>query len=346
MSTESRFPFQKVSTVMSRVERVVMLSIIRLLLKMMASVAPILWGTVIIGSVNILCMTIIHTIHVSSSSFRAISSVRRVSLFVFSHAIMRATMSDEDGTMVSEDAKDRILVIIKGITILAALTLVPESVSLEDDGEQFKSQVVYAFSLNVGGVLEPLYSNRLFPIISFAIIVSSSHIRRSLMENTYNARLVALICDVANLVFFDAFTTVAFIDSGDSLCDIAIIIGIFGLLWNLQSMVPDLQSIQQFTTWRTATYITNIFETIGLSGHTLALLVFVSTVLTAYKRKGRPVVPWLEDLLFLVGLNGVIKDVSDYVASVGDMEGLPVLLSVIIIIATINDSFSRMSSKR
>lgn len=322
-----------------------MLSIIRLLLKMMESVAPILWTTVIVGSVNIICMTMLHTIHPGCSSYRVITCVRRVTLFVFSHAIMKATMADTDGTINSEDAKDRLMVVMKGITVLAALTLIPESVSAEDDGEQFTSQIVYAFSTNVGGVLDPLHSSRIFPIIAFAMIVASPHIRRCIMDSSRNARLVAPICDVANLVFFDAFTSVAFIESGDRLCDIALILGIFGLLWNFQSAAPDLQNVQQFTTWRTATFITNIFAGIGLSGYTLALLVFTCVSLTSYTHKGQPAIPWLSDLLFLVGLNGVMSDISQYVVAVGDTEGLPVLLSVVIIIATINESVSQINTR-
>lgn len=345
MTLQSRFPFRKVSTVMSRVERVIMLSIIRLLLKMMVSVAPILWTTVIVGSVNITCMTMLHTIKHTGSSYRALTCVRRVTLFVFSHAIMQATMADTDGSINSEDAKDRLMVIMKGIAVLAALTLLPDSIAAEDDGEQFTSQIVYAFSTNVGGVLYPLQSSRVFPIIAFLVIVASPQIRSSIMHTSRNARLVTPICDVANLVFFDSFTAVAFVESGDSLCDIAIIIGIFGLLWNFQSASPDLQNVQQFTTWRTSSFITKIFADIGLSGHTLAILVFVAVSLVSFTRKGRPVVPWLGDLMFLVGLNGVILDVSQYISTVGDTEGLPVLLSVIIIIATINGSVSQMSAR-
>jgi hypothetical protein len=345
MQTKPQFPFRKISTVMSRVERVIMLSIIRLLLNMLTSVTPILWATVIVGSVNMICMTILHTMKSTGSSHRAIICVRRVTLFVFSHAVMRATMADTDGSMQSNDAKDQLMTIMKGIAVLSALTLMPKSIAEEDDGEQFTSQIVYAFSTNVGGVLHPIQSSRVFPIIVFLAIVASSQIRGSILHIFHNARLVSPICDVANLVFFDAFTTVTFVESGDSLCDIAIIIGIFGLLWNFQSKSPDLQNVQQFTTWRTAAFITKIFSNVGLSGHTLSILIFVTVSLASYKRNERPVVPWLEDLLFLVGLNAVISDVSNYVIAVGDAEGLPVLLSVIVIIATINGSISYMSSR-
>jgi hypothetical protein len=259
---------------------------------------------------------------------------------------MQATMADEDGSMDSDDPKNRLMVFVKGIAVLGALTLLPVSVCEEDDGDQFKSQLVYAFSTNVGGVLDPLQSSRLFPMMAFAMVIASPYIREYVVDATHHAKLVAPICDVANLVFFDAFTTVAFIDSGDSLSDIAIILGIFGLLWNFQSASPDLQSIQQFTTWRTATFITTIFASVGLEGHTLAMFIFVSVTLTSFTRKGKQVIPWAEDLLFLVGLNGIIKDVTFYVTTLGDGAGLPVLLSVIIIIATINESVSRMKVVR
>ena len=254
-------------------------------------------------------------------------------------------MADDDGTVAATDAKDRIMVILKGITVLAALTLLPNSVALEDDGDQFKSQVVYAFATNVGGVLDPLRASRLFPIISFAVIVTFPHIRQWITSTKHTARLYPLMCDVANLVFFDAFTSVAFAPSGDEVCDIAIILGIFGLLWKFQAVSPDLQNIQQFITWRTASFVSAILQKFGLQGHTLAILVFAASSLTTFTRtSGQPAMPWLDDLAFLVGLNGVISDVSLYVKSIGDAQGLPVLFGVIIIVATANQMCPRPTS--
>ena len=171
--------FETITTITSRVERVIMLSIINLFLKMMESVTPILWTNVFIGSLNILSMTLLHTMHSGGSVTRLLYCVRRVTLFIFSHAIMNATMSDADGTANSEDSKEKILVVIKGLAMLAALTLIPPSVAAEDDGDQFSSQIVYAFSTNVVGILKPLQSSRIFVIISFMVILVSPHARKA-----------------------------------------------------------------------------------------------------------------------------------------------------------------------
>jgi hypothetical protein len=335
-SSSITIPFHTIATITSRIERVVMLSIIRLFLKMMETVTPILWTTVFIGSINILCMTILHTIKTGGSFARTIYCLRRVTLFVFSHAIMKATMSDGDGMANSPDPKNRVLVSIKGLAVLGALKLLPSSVAAEDDGEQFSSQIIYAFSTNVTGVLSPLEDSRVFMLVSFVIILVSPYARIGFLNATYQSRLVGPMCDVTNLIFFDAFSTVTFAPSGDKFLDLAIILGVFSLLWNFHGTSADLHGIQQFTTWRTATFITLIFSEIQLTGITLATLMFVTITILHHIPVVSRLIPWLIDLIFLVGLNGAIRDVTFYVDSVGDKNGFPVLLGFIIVIATIN----------
>jgi len=318
-----------------------MLSIINLFLKMMGDVIPVLWTAVFIGSLNILCMTILHTIPSGGSVTRTIFCLRRVTLFIFSHAIMKATMSDVDGTVNSPDPKDRVLIIIKGLAVLAALTLIPHSVAAEDDGEQFSSQIVYAFSTNIAGIISPLQESRVFVLVSFVVILVSPYARKGILESTHNARLIGPMCDVTNLIFFDAFSAVTFAPSGDRFLDLAIILGVFSLLWHFHGTSADLQGVQQFTTWRTATFITLIFSEIQLTGVTLAVLMFVAVTLLRHIPNAVSTIPWLIDLLFLVGLNGAIRDVTAYVNSIGDSNGIPVLLGFVIIIATVNSTMSR-----
>ncbi|KAJ1464028.1 hypothetical protein T484DRAFT_1758399, partial [Baffinella frigidus] len=219
-------------------------------------------------------------------------------------------MSDTDGTMQSQDPKDRLMLIIKGVTVLAALTLIPESITSEDDGDQFTSQIVYAFSTNVEGILDPLRDSRVFAFVAFAVIVYSPYVRVMLRGTPYNSRVVLSICDVANLVFFDAFTGVAFVETGDPFGDIAVILGVFGLLWNFHGVSSDLQGIQQFTTWRTATFISKIFNEVGLNDLTLATLVFTTVSILTHTPQLTRSVPWVTDLLFLIGLSGFISYVT------------------------------------
>jgi hypothetical protein len=322
-----------------------MLSIIRLFLGIMENIAPILWTTVLVFTLNIICMTIMHTITTTGATTRILNCFRRVSLFMFSHAIMKATMSDTDGTVDATDPKDRLLVVIKGLTVIAALTLIPKNISDEDDGEQFTSQIVYAFSTNVTGILTPLHESRVFIFISFVVILLSPYARTAVLTTTHNTKIIGPMWDVVNLVFFDAFSAVAFISSGDRFCDLAIILGVFSLLWNFHGASADLQGIQQFTTWRTATFISTIFTEIYLTGFTLATLIFVVVSILGHTHSITKMIPWLIDLLVLVGLNGAINDVVSFVNSIGDRMGIPVLLGFVIIIATINSTLSQMQPK-
>jgi hypothetical protein len=344
-TTRDTIPFVKIITITSRIERVVMLSIIQLLLRMMSVSTPILWTTIIIGSINILCMTLLHTMPKVGTATRLVYCIRRVTLFIFSHAIMRATMSDTDGTMQSQDPKDRLMLIIKGVTVLAALTLIPESITSEDDGDQFTSQIVYAFSTNVEGILDPLRDSRVFAFVAFAVIVYSPYVRVMLRGTPYNSRVVLSICDVANLVFFDAFTGVAFVETGDPFGDIAVILGVFGLLWNFHGVSSDLQGIQQFTTWRTATFISKIFNEVGLNDLTLATLVFTTVSILTHTPQLTRSVPWVTDLLFLIGLSGFISYVTRYVSLTDEGNGLTILVGFIIIITTINNNISQMARR-
>lgn len=324
---------------MSRIERVVMFSLINLFLKLMTTVAPLIWTALIYGSINLISMTLLHTLssNGSRSTTRTIICIRRVTLFVFSHAVMRATLDDTDGSGHASDTQDRVTTLVKGTAVLSALTLIPSSVSDEDDGEQFMTQIIYAFSTNTQGILDPLRDSRVFGLIAFIYIIVSPYIKHELLNLRVCARVTSTLCQASNLVFFDAFTMNIFTDSGDPFCDLAIIIGVFSTLWNFQNVSEDMQGIQQFTTWRTASFVSKIMADIHLTGFTMTIAVLVSVALLGNRMD---TVPWLQDLMFLIGLNGVIQEVQAYVGTVRVEEGFPILFGFIIVIATINASVS------
>jgi hypothetical protein len=330
---------QRLTSTMSRIERVVLFSLINLFLKLMTTVAPLAWTTIIYGSTNLISMTLLHTIPSNNPgpTTRLLICIRRVSLFVFSHAVMRASLDDNDGSGNSDNPQARITTLVKGTGVLAALTLIPSSISEEDDGEQFMTQIIYAFSTNTQGILDPLRDSRVFGLIAFVYIIISPYLKQELLNIKYGARVTSTLCQASNLVFFDAFTVNVFTDSGDPFCDLAIIIGVFSTLWNFQNVSEDMQGIQQFTTWRTASFVSNILGDIHLNGFTLTTSVFVTATLLGNLLDK---IPWLQDLLFLVGLNGIIQEVQAYIGTVQDEEGFPILFGFIVIIATINSSIS------
>jgi len=256
---------------------------------------------------------------------------------------MHASLDDNDGSGNSDNPQARITTLVKGTGVLAALTLIPSSISEEDDGEQFMTQIIYAFSTNTQGILDPLRDSRVFGLIAFVYIIISPYLKQELLNIKYGARVTSTLCQASNLVFFDAFTVNVFTDSGDPFCDLAIIIGVFSTLWNFQNVSEDMQGIQQFTTWRTASFVSNILGDIHLNGFTLTTSVFVTATLLGNLLDK---IPWLQDLLFLVGLNGIIQEVQAYIGTVQDEEGFPILFGFIVIIATINSSISNYTTKR
>jgi hypothetical protein len=327
-------PLQRISSVMSRIERVVMLSLIRLLLNSTDGVVPSAWTAVIYASVNIGSMALLHTVPHRSSIARVLSCTRRVSLFIFTHAVMRASL----GT----GASSHVMSLVKGFAVVSALTLIPQSMIDEDDGEQFTTQIMYAYTTNSEGVLDPLRSSRVFSLIALTAIIGLPHLRSALLKKVHNSKVVSTICEAFELVVFDGFTSQVFTDSGDSFCDLAIVIGSFSILWQFQSIADEMQGIQQYTTWRTASFVSRILNDIDLNGVTLAVIIFTISMLD-FKFNNTSIInriPWIQDLMFLVGLNGILDVIQTYIKNIGTIDGIPVLFGLVIIISTINNAIS------
>jgi hypothetical protein len=341
-------PAQSIISTMNRIERVVMLTLIQLLLKLMRTVLSMQWIVVVFGSMNLFSLTLLHTLPADDGvCMRLLTCVRRVSLFIFTHAVMKASLEDMDGSGHADDLTRRMISLVKGFAVLCSLLLVPKSVTDEEDGERFTTQIVYAYASTTQGLLDPLLVSRVFGIVTFAAIIFSSYLSSTLMNYDHGARVLSTICQIANLVFYNAFTDHVFIDSGNSFHDLAIVLGIFSILYNLQNSSSDMGAIAQFATWRTATSVSNILDDVHLNGITMAITVLVCMTLkaTPYQSTGKHVLfPWLNDLLFLVALNGIIQDVQQYLAIIGEKHGIPVLLACIITIAAVNTSVLKYTS--
>jgi hypothetical protein len=326
-------------SITARIERVIMMSLIRLLLKGMQDIVPIIWVAIIYGSINIFCMTMLHTVK-NLTIVRILTCTRRITLFVFTHATMKASLSVDSTNTI--DSGNKVILFLKGFAVLCALTLIPKSVTDEDDGESFSSQVTYAYATNMGGLLDPLRASRLFTLTALICIVTSPYIHIHLSRGTgISSRIISNCLQAFDLVVFDAFTSQAFTDSGDSFCDLSIVLGCFCVLWNFQSITPDMDSIQQFTTWRTASFISKILSDIHIDGITLATTIFVLTILHAGFNGSNNITnatPWLQNLLFLIALNGIIAETQAYIVAIGSVDGLPILFGLIVVITTVNVS--------
>jgi hypothetical protein len=330
---------ERFTAITSRIERVVMMTTITMLLNGMKDIIPISSVAIIYGSINIACMTLLHTVK-NPTGTRVLSCIRRITLFVFTHAVMRASMYPGPGN--TTNPREQIILFLKGFAILCALTLVPKIVTDEDDRESFSSQITYAYATNMGRLLDPLHSSRLFTLTTFMFIVTSPQMHAKLrMGNGLFSRIISNSLQAVDLMVFDSFTSQAFSDSGDPFCDLAIILGCFSILWNVHNIYSNMEGIQQFTTWRTAAFISKILSDINMNGITLSILMFLFTLIHSSFSGSSSIVdctPWIQDLLFLVALNGVVTETQEYIDTIGDVDGIPILFGLIVAITIVNDN--------
>jgi hypothetical protein len=314
------------------------MTMISLILKGMQDLISIDWVAILYGSINIICMTMLHTAK-AETMIRILSCMRRVTLFIFTHAVMRASM--DPGTGNISDSGTMIIIFIKGFALLCALSLIPKIVTDEDDGESFSSQITYAYATNMGGLLNPLRSSRLFTLVTFMFIITSPYLHNhTQLKNKMTSQIMNNCLQAFDLVVFDAFTSQAFVNSGDQFCDLSIIIGSFSILWNFQNISTNMEGIQQFTTWRTAAFISEILNATNITGIKLSILMFLLGLIHAGFSKTSSIVnstPWLQDLLFLVALNGVITDTQKYIVTIGAVDGIPILFGLVLTLTIVND---------
>jgi hypothetical protein len=262
---------------------------------------------------------------------------------------MRAAL--DAGPSDTMDSTSTVVFFLTGFTILCTLTLIPKIVTDEDDGDSFSSQVTYAYATNMGGFLDILHTSRVFTLVTLLCILVSPQAHGQI-EKGYTGgiskRIISNCLQAFDLVIFDAFTSQAFVESGDPFCDLSIVLGSFCVLWNFQTIAPDMNGIQQFTTWRTASFVSNILSAIEISGVTMAIVFFVLAMLHS-EFTGRSSIidatPWLQDLMFLVSLNGIITATQASIDSIGVVDGVPVLFGLIVIITTVNVSVGSYTNR-
>jgi hypothetical protein len=314
-------------TASHRIERVVMLSLVNLILTQLHRLLSMQWIAVFFLATNLVCVLIMQSRDGNVVSSRVVICIRRVSLYIFTHALIRATAPVGDSWSQ---------VMIQGVAVLAALCLVPERFSEEEEGDQFASQVVYAYATNVEGLIQASMYSRVFNVVAISLIVGSAFVR-STKHNLLSDKgsVLYYVLQAFDLIVFDSFTTNAFRESGDHFCDLSIVFFIFILLWNVQERMSVLSGIQQFTTWRISQFIADILRRQGVQNESLLLMSAVLVLLMSLQRL--PHLRWAQDLGILVAIQACVAMVTAFLDSMGDFDGLPVLLSVTVIVTFVND---------
>jgi hypothetical protein len=315
----------------SRIERVVMLSLINLILTQLNRFIPMQWIAVFSLATNLVCIVALdRSREWKEVGNRVVLCVSRLSLYIFTHALMRATLPVGHSWS---------LLLVQGVAVLAALCLLPTGFKKADEGDQFASQIVYAYATNVEGFLNPLMSSRVFNVVCVSVILASAllrstqHPQHTLFGNNFG--VLNYIMQAFDLIVFDSFTENTFRESGDHFCDLSIVFFIFILLWNVHQHIPGSSSIQQFTTWRVSQYITDIMRRYGMKDD--SLVVVASVVFVVLSLNCIPHPRWSQDLSILVAIGACVSLIGVYLDSTGYLDGLPVLLSITVIVMFAND---------
>jgi hypothetical protein len=315
----------------SRIERVVILSLINLILTQLNRSIPMQWIAVFSLATNLVCIVSLdRSREWDVVGNRVALCVSRLSLYIFTHALMRATLPVGHSWS---------LLLVQGFAVLAALCLLPTGSKNADEGDKFASQVVYAYATNVEGFLNPLMSSRVFNVVCVSVMLGSAllrsakHSRHTLFGNTTD--VLNYILQAFDLIVFDSFTENTFRESGDHFCDLSIVFFIFILLWNVHEHIPGSSSVQQFTTWRVSQYITDIMRRYGMQDDSLMVVAGVLFVVLSLNCIPHP--RWSQDLSILVTIGACVALIRVYLDNTGHLDGLPVLLSVTVIVTFAND---------
>ena len=314
---------------MSRIERVVMLTLINLILLQLQRFISMKWITVFSLAANLVCVVFLQKIYKGNMiTNRIVLCLRKISLFVFTHALMRATVPNENSWSQ---------VLVQGVAVLAALCLLPIRFSKEEEGDQFASQVVYAYAINVEGFLHPLTYSRVFNIIAVFLIIGSAALRSTKSNKTFltKAPVFNYILQAFDFILFDSFTENTFRESGDHFCDLSVVFFVFILLWNSQQLISGISGIQQYTTWRVSKYISDILQRHGIEDNSLLVMSTVFVLLVSLQKSTQD--RWSQDLGLLISIQACVSIVTKFLNSMGDLDGLPVLLSVIVMVTFVNN---------
>jgi hypothetical protein len=310
-------------TAAARVERVVMLALLQILLSQFKRYAPFLWIAVLFAAIFMCASIVIKTVSHGGALHRVMCVVQRLALYIVIHAVMRGSMPPNKGAM---------FVLLYGVAVLGALALLPRDKLPQNMQAQLSSQITYAYATAAEGVLVSLRENRTFVLLALTLLFVAPRIETQFAERV---AIAALFFEAFDLVVFDTFTDAFFLETGDNLADIAVIVFVFVLLWHVQERFDTMQSIQQFTTWRIAGALQSELDDLAVP-RMLATAAGVATLAVHLPRS----VFWLQPLTFLLTLNILLTTLQGFLDDMGTLDTLPVLLSIAVVTATASELLS------
>lgn len=316
--------FSSVLVVASRVERVVMLALLQIILSQLRRYAALSWIAIIFFALWLTLAVVEQVSGSKDTEKRVLRVFQRLALYVTIHSVMRATMPPGNSA---------IKIFTYGFGTLGALSLLPRNGLAEAEQSQLSSQITYAYATATEGILQPLQENRTFVMLSLFLIFAAPQLEKRISERV---AVAGMFFEAFDLVVFDSFTTAFFIETGDNFADIAIIVFVFVVLWHAQERFEAMRSIQQFTSWRIAGALQQELSDLQLPP-TLAIAAGIA-VLAAPKPSN---ISWLSSLVFLLTLNITLNMLQQFLNDMGNLDAIPVLLSVAAVTATVNDFLSR-----
>lgn len=318
-----------IETVVARVERVVMLTLVQLLLFYLTQSLSITWIVVFSAMISVGMLLLLQLTRPYSSVWYLINVARRVSVYVVVHGSMRATTPPEYSA---------VLVLVYGTATLSALAVLTSHAHLPDgDAERLVSQIVYAYAIAVQGTLAALRNNRTFGLVAFALMSCGTALRNALESRVLVADIMLQALD---LVAFESYTTAFFTDSGDSFNDIGLVVFSYVLLSTMQQQLQGMQSTKQYVVWRIAARLLSELRELDAS---LALVLGASVLLLACIKLFFPprFFPWLPPLVFLVAVNAATGLLQAYLDTMGLLDTLPVLLSIAVVTGFVTQQLAR-----
>lgn len=312
--------FHKVKSTISRVERVVMLTLVRLLLLQLQRSLSLTWITALFFTMHILCLLFEFKISKSHVFYRLLSGISRLSLYVCIHSVMKLAFDSKNNPIINT---------MQGVLVLSLLSLLVHVHLKGLDTENFCAQTVYSFAISAENLLLFLQKYRIFLLVILVFLIGTPVLRKRL-SNRYV--VVDVLMQAIDLVSFDSFTDVFFRETGDSFSDISLILFSFLLLFHLQNQFEVLGSMQQYTMWRVANELIEELTELKMPD---GLIIAGGVALTMFSENRLS--SWLSPLSLLVVVSTLLNVLNKNFATMGSLDSLPVLLSIAVVIVFVSD---------
>lgn len=320
--------FQKVQSTLSRVERVVMLTLVRLLIFQLQRSLSLTWITVLFFTMHILSLLFKFNVPKEHVLHHFLTGISRVSLYVCIHSVMTSAFDSKNSNLIN---------FIRGIFVMSFLSLLIHVHLKGLDTDNFCAQVVYAFAISAENMLMFLQKYRVILLVILVFLVGTPVLRKR-----FSGRYVVVdvFMQAVDLVSFDSFTDVFFRETGDSFSDISVILFSFLLLFHLQNEFEVLGSMQQYTMWRVANELIEELNELKMPD---GLIIAAGVALTL--SSGARISSWLSPLSLLVVVSTLLNVLNKNFATMGSLDSFPVLLSIAVVIVFISNRLQDVKNK-